>query len=66
MRKNPHDRILKMEYKEQHLSAVLKSCSFIKIDPRRYFQTLIKIYLSTKKDAHLSLHLMILSTSSIY
>ena len=47
MRKNPHDGILKMEHKEQHLSTVLKSCPFIKIDPRRYFQTLIKIYLST-------------------
>ena len=27
MRKNLHDRILKEEPKEQHLSTVLKSCS---------------------------------------
>ena len=28
MRKNPHDRILKMESKKQHLSTVSKSCFF--------------------------------------
>ena len=27
MRKNPHDRISKLEPKEQYLSTVLKSCS---------------------------------------
>ena len=29
MRKNPHNRILKMELKEQHLSTVFKSYSII-------------------------------------
>ena len=29
MRKNPHDRILKREYKEQHLSTIPKSCFYI-------------------------------------
>ena len=28
MRKNPHDKILREELKEQHLSTVPKSCSF--------------------------------------
>ena len=28
MRKNPHDRILKIEPKEQHLNIVLRSCSY--------------------------------------
>ena len=28
MKKNPHDRILKEEPKEQHLSTVPKYCSF--------------------------------------
>ena len=28
MRKNSHDRILKREFKEQHLNTVSKSCSF--------------------------------------
>ena len=28
MRKNPHNRILKMESKKQHLSIVSKSCFF--------------------------------------
>ena len=28
MRKNPHDKILKGELKEQHISTIHKSCSF--------------------------------------
>ena len=32
MRKNSYDRILKGEPKEQYLSTVPKSCSFINID----------------------------------
>ena len=31
MRKNPHDKILKKEPKEQHLSIALKFCSFFKV-----------------------------------
>ena len=30
MRKNPHDRILKMKLKEQHLSIISKICSLRK------------------------------------
>ena len=40
MRKNSHDRILKMEPKEHHLSTVLKSCSFINYD-LLYYQNII-------------------------
>ena len=29
MRKNPHDKILKYEFKEQHLNTVHKSCLYM-------------------------------------
>ena len=41
MRKNPHDRILKWEPNEQHLSTVPKSCPFLKDFYKNFF-----IYLS--------------------
>ena len=46
MRKNPHDRILKWEFKEQHLSIVPKSCSYIYIyilesKDKSFWQTII-------------------------
>ena len=31
MRKNPHDGILRVESKEQHLSTVLKSYPYVKL-----------------------------------
>ena len=43
MRKNSHDKILKMEPKEQHLNTVPKSCSFINYD-LLYYQN-INIYI---------------------
>ena len=55
MRKNPHDRILRVEPKEQHLNTVPKSCPFFITCP-------VQIYVSSitlkKKKSDFDIHLL--------
>ena len=47
MKKKLHNRILRGEPKEQHLSTVLKSCSYINISGMKHTHNWIHIYSHT-------------------